>query len=45
MVKKPGKGNDVNFCMQLLAFLFVVRKNKEQFWNPEAKLDKIGIFS
>ena len=26
------------------AFLIVVHQNKCHFWNPEAKLDNIGIF-
>ena len=26
------------------AFLVVIHQNKGHFWNPEAKLDKIGMF-
>ena len=32
------------FEMPFLAFLIAVRKNKSHFWNPETKLNKIGIF-
>ena len=47
MVKKNRylpKVYDVFFLMQFLVFLVVVRKNKEHFWNPETKLDKISMF-
>ena len=33
------------FERQFLAFLVVVLHNKWHFWNPETKLDKIGMFS
>ena len=29
--------------MAFLAFLTVVRKNEYHFWNPETKLEKIGM--
>ena len=31
------------FETQLLAFLIVVCEHKLRFWNPETKLDKIGM--
>ena len=41
--KKTGKG-DAIFEMKFLAFLIDARKNKSPFWNPETKLDKLGMF-
>ena len=42
--KKTGKVDDVTFWNAFLAFLIDVRKNKSHFWNPETKLDMIGMF-
>ena len=45
MAKKHGKVMISHFWNAiLLAFLFVVHKNKCHFWNPETQLHIIGIF-
>ena len=43
--KKQVNVDDVTLhLMQFLAFLIDARKNEWHFWNPETKLDKIGMF-
>ena len=43
--KKTDKDNDVIFHeAEFSAFLIVAYKNEWHFWNPETKLDKIGLF-
>ena len=45
MDPKPGKGDDVTFLNSVFfAFLIVARQKECHFWNPETKLDKIGMF-
>ena len=44
MTQKSGQGDDFNFRNAIfLAFLVVVKTN-DIFWNPETKLDNIGMF-
>ena len=41
---KPGKGNDVTFSNSIFGISKCrTRKQLTFFWNPETKLDKIGI--
>ena len=42
--KKEDKVDDFIFETQFAAFLISLRENKWPFWNPKAKLNKIGMF-
>ena len=44
MAQKPGKGNGVTFLNPIYGTSRCRTSKQMTFWNPDTKLEKIGVF-